>query len=132
LEILKVIYLCRGGDLERRWQVNGRHFRRLTATVPGAAIAFIAIMLSAPLGAQGIHEICSGEVETFALPDFTEFDSNEDGFIDRREARQCSALAIVFSQLDLDGDEHLTPDEYSSFANIWAERVRSFGPQRSP
>lgn len=89
--------------------------------------AVLAAMLSAPLEAQDLDQVCSGKLVDFPLPPFQAFDTDGNGTIDKREARDCRSLREVFEELDLDDDHDLDQPEYSAFSTIWTERAETFG-----
>jgi hypothetical protein len=83
--------------------------------------------IALPDDSSEVHRICAGELLVFDEPDFAVFDVDTDAVLSEDETDTCTALQVVFDELDLDADEALTEQEYLSFPQIWRQRKDSFG-----
>lgn len=118
--------LLRGAQRPRRDTVRGF---ALNIVTPRWCIAVACALTSFVNAARAddIEEICSGVRLPFESPPFERLDRNGDDRLTADEATECHALEAVYSRLDLDADGALTRPEYSSFADVWRRRARTFG-----
>lgn len=92
-----------------------------------ARFAIVFIASSSQAMAQELENVCDGDVALhFSLPSFETFDANDDGALDEREVAECNSLSMLFSRLDLDANDVLTPVEYQAFPALWRRRQRTF------